>query len=162
MTRLLVVLTLGVPSTALACTCGWSGFPFALSLSHVAFEGVAVDDWEVGGKQVYLVNVTGVFRGHVSDRVLVTSDLSTCGTFPQLGAPWVFVIRPENEGRVAFESHACDGSTRSADLTATDWAALGPTRPPTVRPFPWYALLLVPFLGLALWLLRRKWPKSKD
>ncbi len=121
-------------SSALACTCGWAGFAHALASSSVAFEGVSENDpFESNYTDyIYRIRVTRVHKGEVASVVYVRTPASTCGLYPAIGDPWIFLPR-ENDW-LGYRTAGCDGSTALSDLSPAERALLGAGYAPLSSP----------------------------
>lgn len=121
-------------STTLACACGWAGFAHAFASSTVAFEGVVESDpFESNYTDyVYRIRVTKVHKGEVASVVYVRTPASTCGLYPAIGDPWIFL--PREEDWFGYRTAGCDGSTALSELSASDRALLSGGYTPVSRP----------------------------
>lgn len=111
-------------SSALACSCGWEGFAHALASRAVAFEGVSESDPFESNYTDYLyrIRVTKVHKGEVASVVYVRTPASTCGHYPAIGEPWVFL--PGEEDWFGYRTAGCDGSMPLSHLSPAESALL--------------------------------------
>jgi hypothetical protein len=134
-----LLATISIVSEAHACSCSggapesWAGRADAVFLGHPVAVGPAVLS-EFGGI-VTTFAVDSVWKGDVRRRVVVVTDLSSCGGYFPSGETFLVFARRNRRGRL--QTKACTG-TGPASSSARAFAVLGPGAPP--RPRSWLPL----------------------
>lgn len=80
--------------------------------------------------------------------VYVRTPASTCGQYPAIGEPWVFV--PAYEDWAGYLIHGCDGSMPLSLLSASERALLSRGYPPVGRPALVFAVVGLVVAALVL------------
>lgn len=134
-----LLVTICIVSEAHACSCSggppesWAGRADAVFLGRPVAVGPSVLS-EFGGI-VTTFAVDSVWKGDVRRRVVVVTDLSSCGGYFPPGEAYVVFAWRNHRGRLQTE--ACTG-TGPAKYSARAFAVLGPGAPP--RPRSWLPL----------------------
>jgi hypothetical protein len=130
----------GAPSDAQACSCyggpptSWAGRADAVFLGRPIGVGPSASD--PVGEIVTTFAVDSVWKGHVRRRVLVATDLSSCGGYFPPGEQYLVFASSGRWGRL--RTAECTG-TAPASRSAAALAVLGVGASP--RPRSWWPLL---------------------